>query len=110
MRGKTALLLLRKQWLANREGQEIPSQVKNMNFHEKKMHSTDINQVQAFLIFFNFLIQFINKVMLASDLEKRDPFIHIPTILQIIYPFRLLQSIEQNSLCYIVGPFWLMEI
>ena len=43
--------------------------------------------------------------MLASDLEKRDPFIHIPTILQIIYPFRLLQSIEQNSLCYIVGHF-----
>ena len=26
---------------------------------------------------------------------------------QVLFPFRLLQSIEQNSLCYTVGPCWL---
>ena len=26
---------------------------------------------------------------------------------QILFPFRLLHNIEQRSLCYTVGPYWL---
>ena len=34
--------------------------------------------------------------------------LYIYTLLfQIPFPFRLLQNIEQSSLCYIVGPCWL---
>ena len=28
-------------------------------------------------------------------------------IFQVLFPFRLLQSTEQSSLCYTVGPCWL---
>ena len=28
-------------------------------------------------------------------------------LFQILFPFRLLQNIEQSSLCYTVGPYWL---
>ena len=28
-------------------------------------------------------------------------------LFQILFPFRLLQNIEQSSLCYIIGPCWL---
>ena len=77
MRGQTALLLLRKQWLANREGQEIPSQIKNTNFHEKKIHSTDINQVQAFLIFFFFLIFSCSSSIMLCQLQVQRREIHL---------------------------------
>ena len=34
----------------------------------------------------------------------KNPFIHISTVFQILFPYRPLQSIEQNFLCYTVGP------
>ena len=33
--------------------------------------------------------------------------IHVSILFQIIFPFKLLQNIEQHSLCYTVGPCWL---
>ena len=32
---------------------------------------------------------------------------NIYILFQIIFPYRLLQNIEQSSLCYRVGPGWL---
>ena len=33
--------------------------------------------------------------------------IHVSTLLQILFPFRLLKSIEQSFLCYTtIGPYW----
>ena len=34
-------------------------------------------------------------------------YIHVSILFQILFPFRLLQNIEQSSLCYTVGPCWL---
>ena len=51
----------------------------------------------------------INNVVLVSGVQQSDSVIHIHVsiLFQILFPFRLLQNIEQNSLCYIVGPCWL---
>ena len=48
-------------------------------------------------------------IVLASNKYQSDSFIHIlqVSILFQILLFRLLQSIEQSSLCYMVGPYWL---
>ena len=44
--------------------------------------------------------------MLVLDVQKSDSVIHIyvSILLQILFLFSLLQSIEQCSLCYRVGP------
>ena len=51
----------------------------------------------------------INNVVLVSGVEQSDSVIHIhvPILFQILFPFRLLQNIEQSSLCHTVGPCWL---
>ena len=33
--------------------------------------------------------------------------VHVSILFQIIFPMKLLQNIEQNFLCYTVGPCWL---
>ena len=50
----------------------------------------------------------INNV-LVSGVQQSDSVIHIHVsiVFQTLFPVRLLQSIEQNSLCYTVGPCWL---
>ena len=47
--------------------------------------------------------------MLASVVQQSDSVIHIDVsiLFQILFPFRLLQSIEQIALCGMVGPYWL---
>ena len=47
--------------------------------------------------------------MLVSGVQQSDLVIHIRVsiLFQIVFPFRLLQSIEQSSLCYTVDPCWL---
>ena len=47
--------------------------------------------------------------MLVSGVQQSDSviYIHISILYQILFPFRLSQSIEQSSLCYTVGPCWL---
>ena len=51
----------------------------------------------------------INNVVLVSGVQHSDSVIHINVsiLFQILFPFRLLQNIEQSSLCYTVGPCWL---
>ena len=48
-------------------------------------------------------------MVLVSGVQQRDSVVHIHVsiLFQILFPFRLLQNIEQNSLCYAVGPYWL---
>ena len=47
--------------------------------------------------------------MLVSRVQQSDSVIHIHVSVrfQILFSFRLLQSVEQSSLCYPVGPRWL---
>ena len=51
----------------------------------------------------------INNVVLVSGVQQSDSVIHIHVsfLFQVLFPFRLLQNIEQSSLCYTVGPCWL---
>ena len=51
----------------------------------------------------------INSVILVSGIQQSDSvlYIHIFILFQIIFPVRLLQDIEQSSLCYTVGCSWL---
>ena len=66
-----------------------------------------------FIFFFNFLFytgaQLIDNVVLESGVQQSDSVIHTRAsiLFQIIFPFSLLQNIEQHSLCYRVGPCWL---
>ena len=51
----------------------------------------------------------INNVVIVSGVQQSDSVIpiHVSILFQILLPFRLLQDIEQSSLCYTVGPCWL---
>ena len=51
----------------------------------------------------------LSRVVLISGVQQSDSVIHIHVsgFFLILFPFRLLQNIEQSSLCYIVGPCWL---
>ena len=43
--------------------------------------------------------------LLVSGLQQSDSVICVSILFQKFFPFRLLQNIEQNSMCYIVGHF-----
>ena len=47
--------------------------------------------------------------MLVSGVQQSDSVthIHVSILFQILFPFSLLQNIEQSSLCYTVGLCWL---
>ena len=51
----------------------------------------------------------IKNVVLVSGVQQSDLVIHLyeSIVFQIMFSFRLLHNIEQSSLCYIVGPYWL---
>ena len=51
----------------------------------------------------------MNNVVLVSVVQQSDSVIHIHVsiLLHILFPIRLLLNVEQSSLCYTVGPFWL---
>ena len=77
--------------------------------------------ISGFLLFKKFLfhigVQFTNNVVLVSGAQESDSVIHIhvSTLFQILFPFKLLQNTEQSSLPlysrtllgYTVGPCWL---
>ena len=50
--------------------------------------------------------ELFNSVVLVSGVQQRASggHIHVSVLFQILFPFRLLQSVEQSSLCYTVGP------
>ena len=53
-------------------------------------------------------VELINNLTLTSGVKQSDSVTHIPVsvLFQVLFPFRLLQNIEQSSLCYAVGPWW----
>ena len=59
-------------------------------------------------ILFYFGTQLINNVVLVSGIQKSDLAIHIHVsfFFQILFLLKLLQNIEQSSLCYIIGHYW----
>ena len=54
-------------------------------------------------------LELINNVVMVLGVQQSDSVIHIHVsiLFQIIFPFRLLQNNEQNTLCYSVDPCWL---
>ena len=70
-----------------------------------------LHPLQHLKIFFKFYIgtQLINNVVLVLGVQRSDSVIHlhVSILFQILFPFRLLQNIEQHSLCYTLGPCWL---
>ena len=71
-----------------------------------------VQMLQSVFLFFSFLKIFIGEqliynVVLVSAVQQSESVIHIPisTLFQILFPYRSLQSIEQSSLCYTVGPY-----
>ena len=66
--------------------------------------------------FFYFLcyigVELINYVVLVSGVQQSDSVthMHVSILFQILFPIRLLQNIEQSSLCYTVGPRWLSVV
>ena len=42
--------------------------------------------------------------MLVSAVQQKDSVTYVSILFQILFPFRLLQDIEQSSRCYTVGP------
>ena len=62
-----------------------------------------------FSFFFYIGVQLIYNVVLVSAVQQSDSVIHIhiSILFQIPFPFSLLQSTEQSSLCSTVGPCWL---
>ena len=66
--------------------------------------------LHTFILFLNFILYWsINHVMLVSGIQQSDSIIliHVAILSKILFLCRLLQSIEQSSLCYILGPCWL---
>ena len=65
-----------------------------------------------FKLFFLIEVWFVYNVVLVSNVQQNDSFIYKMSIctytysFQIPFPYRLLQNIECNSLCYTVGPCW----
>ena len=52
----------------------------------------------------------INNVVLVSGVQQSDSVIHTSILFQILFPFRLLQNIEQSSLCSTAGLCWLSVV
>ena len=66
--------------------------------------------LHTFILFLNFILYWsINHVILVSGIQQSDSIIliHVAILSKILFLCRLLQSIEQSSLCYILGPCWL---
>ena len=66
-----------------------------------------LNSFFFFLIFIG--VQLIYNVVLLLGVQQSESVIHIhiSTLFQILFPYRPLQSTEQSSLCYTVGPYQL---
>ena len=77
-----------------------------------KAMSLSLFFVVVFGLFLKFLfcigVELIYNTVLVSGIQQSDSVIHIyvSILFQILFPFRSFQNIEQNSLCYTVGPCW----
>ena len=64
----------------------------------------NILDLESHVVFLSLLLLY--NVVLISGVQQRDSVIHINVsiLLQILFPYRLLQVIEESFLCYRVGP------
>ena len=51
-------------------------------------------------------VQLIYNVVIVSGVQQHELVIHILTLSYILFSYRPLQSIEQSTLYYIVGPYY----
>ena len=74
----------------------------------KEVLSTCFYMAETFFFNFYFILQYSSQCC-VSGVQHSDSVIHlhVSILFQILFPFRLLQNIEQRSLCYTVGPCWL---
>ena len=51
----------------------------------------------------------LNNVVSVSGIQQSDSIMHthVSILFYILFPFRLLQNIEQSPLCYTTGRYWL---
>ena len=63
---------------------------------------------KKFILYWSTILKLVNNV-LVSGAQQSDSVIHVHVsiLFQVLFPFRLLQNIEQSSLGYKVGPCWL---
>ena len=61
------------------------------------------------LILMSYGIWLTKNDVFISSVQQSDSVIHtqVSVLFQILFPFRLLQNIEQRSLCCVVDPLWL---
>ena len=76
-------------------------------------YKTNLQMINTIFLLFYFLLcigaQPINNVVIVSGEQLRDSVIHIHVSIlpQTPLPSRLPDNINQNSMCYTVGPRWL---
>ena len=61
-------------------------------------------RIDSLKFLFHIGVELINNIVFVTGVQQGDSVIHISILFQILFPFRLLQSIEQNSLRSAVGP------
>ena len=81
----------------------------NMKLCENNTKSFLIKHIFYFILFSNFLfcigVELIENTAIVSGVEQSDSVMHIRA--SIPFPFGLLQSSEQSSLCRTAGLCWL---
>jgi len=72
------------------------------------MCSSAFSDDSSFFFFLssNFYFILVNNVLVSGVQQVIQLYVYL-FLFQIIFPFRLLQSVKQSYLCYVVGPYWL---
>ena len=86
------------------------SRIQGHHYHLSKFHIyVLVYCIGDFSFLFYNGMQLIYKVVLVSGVQQSDSVIytHISLLFKILFPFRLLQNIEQSSLCCTVSLCWL---
>ena len=95
------------QWSRNVKSHKDPNFIVCLN----NKHMLEIVGETVFLTFYWYLYWSIvdNNGVFIAGVQQRDSVMHIcvSIFFQILFPFMLLHNIEQNYLCYTVGPSWL---
>lgn len=78
----------------------------------EKLFSPKSSQMTIIFFLFYIGVQLINSVLSVSGVWQRDSVIHkyVSIHFQIPFPFKLLHTTEQSSLCYTEGPRSLLVI
>ena len=62
------------------------------------------------ILYWNTILKLVHNV-LVSGIQQSDSviYIHVSILFQVLFPLRLLQNIEQSSLCFIKSSFEKLE-